>query len=100
MIGWILVLALILRLVSLNQSLWLDEATSAVDNETEIAIQESLDKLMEGRTSFIIAHRLSTIRNADSILVIEQGKIVESGSHDELMEKSGRYAALVQSAQF
>lgn len=72
----------------------LDEATRSVDTRTELHIQEAMLKLMEGRTSFVIAHRLSTIRNADKILVIDGGKICESGTHDELIEKGGHYANL------
>ncbi len=72
----------------------LDEATSNLDTESEALIQESLGKLMQGRTTFVIAHRLSTIRKADQILVIEDGKIVERGKHDELIAKEGRYFAL------
>jgi ATP-binding cassette subfamily B protein len=71
--------------------LLLDEATSDVDSRTEILIQKGMDKLMEGRTSFVIAHRLSTVQNADEILVIENGKIIERGTHKELLEKKGRY---------
>lgn len=69
----------------------LDEATSNLDTESEAYIQESLAKLMHGRTTFVIAHRLSTIRKADQILVIEKGKIVERGNHEELLNKEGRY---------
>ena len=76
----------------------LDEATSALDSVTEQRIQASLDSLSEGRTSIIIAHRLSTIRKADCIAVIEAEKIIEKGSHAELMAKGGAYAAL-QNAQ-
>lgn len=72
----------------------LDEATSAVDNETEAAIQKSLEKITKNRTTIAIAHRLSTIRNADCIYVMEYGKIVESGRHEELLEKSGIYTSL------
>jgi len=75
----------------------LDEATSSVDTRTEILIQEAMDKLMEGRTSFIIAHRLSTIRNADLILVMDNGDIVEQGNHEELLKKDGFYAKLYNS---
>ena len=75
----------------------LDEATSSVDTRTEILIQEAMDRLMHGRTSFIIAHRLSTIRNADLILVIRDGNIVEKGKHQELLEKKGFYAELYNS---
>jgi hypothetical protein len=67
----------------------LDEATSSVDTRTEILIQKAMDKLMEGRTSFIIAHRLSTIKNADLILVMDSGDIVEQGTHEELLKKNG-----------
>ena len=75
----------------------LDEATSSVDRKTELLVQESMDKLMEGRTSFIIAHRLSTIQNADIILVLDHGDIVEMGAHEELIKKDGVYANLYNS---
>lgn len=75
----------------------LDEATSSVDTRTELIIQEAMDKLMEGRTSFVIAHRLSTIKNADVILVLKDGDILESGNHEELLEKGGFYADLYNS---
>lgn len=75
----------------------LDEATSSVDTRTEILIQQAMDKLMEGRTSFIIAHRLSTIKNADLILVMDNGDIVEQGNHEELLKKNGFYAKLYNS---
>lgn len=74
----------------------LDEATSSIDTETEQRIQAAADKLLRGRTSFIIAHRLSTVRNADRILVIDGGKVLEQGSHQELMAKKGRYWELYQ----
>lgn len=75
----------------------LDEATSSVDTRTELQIQRAMDKLMEGRTSFVIAHRLSTIKNADIILVLKDGDIIESGNHSELLEKGGFYAELYNS---
>jgi ATP-binding cassette subfamily B protein len=75
----------------------LDEATSSVDTRTEILIQKAMDELMKGRTSFIIAHRLSTIKNADLILVMDEGDIVETGSHKELLDKNGFYASLYNS---
>ena len=75
----------------------LDEATSSVDTRTELLIQKAMDNLMEGRTSFIIAHRLSTIKDADMILVMNEGDIVEQGSHEELLEKGGFYAKLYNS---
>ena len=75
----------------------LDEATSSVDTRTEIQIQEAMDKLTEGKTSFVIAHRLSTIKNADLILVMKDGDIIESGNHNELLEKGGFYAELYNS---
>ena len=75
----------------------LDEATSSIDTRTEIKIQNAFAKLMEGRTSFIVAHRLSTIQNADVILVMKDGKIIEQGNHEELLAKQGFYANLYQS---
>ncbi len=80
-----------------NKILILDEATSSVDTRTEILIQKAMDNLMEGRTSFIIAHRLSTIKNADIILVLNDGDIVEQGTHEELLEKGGFYYSLYNS---
>lgn len=75
----------------------LDEATSSVDTRTELQIQKAMDELMKGRTSFIIAHRLSTIKNADLILVMKDGDIIESGGHDELLEQGGFYSELYNS---
>ena len=75
----------------------LDEATSSVDTRTEVLIQKAMDNLMKGRTSFIIAHRLSTIRDADLILVMREGDIVEQGTHEELLSKGGFYAELYNS---
>lgn len=75
----------------------LDEATSSVDTRLEHLIQEAMDKVMANRTSFVIAHRLSTIRDADIILVMQNGTIIESGSHDVLMAKNGFYADLYNS---
>jgi len=75
----------------------LDEATSSVDTRTEVLIQDAMDRLMKGRTSFVIAHRLSTIRNADLILVMKDGDIIEQGRHDELLERNGFYANLYNS---
>lgn len=76
--------------------LLLDEATSNIDTLSEILIQKGIDRLMEGRTSLIIAHRLSTVKNADRILVLEDGQIIEEGSHNELIEKNGKYCSLYQ----
>ena len=80
-----------------NKILILDEATSSVDTRTEVEIQKAMDNLMQGRTSFIIAHRLSTIRNADLILVMQDGDIIEQGNHDELLAAGGFYANLYNS---
>lgn len=78
-------------IISTKEVLILDEATSSVDTRTEKLIQKAMDKLMEGKTSFIIAHRLSTIRNADKIIVIDNGEIIEQGNHEELLAKKGYY---------
>lgn len=84
-------------MLDLPPMLILDEATSSIDTRTEIKIQEAFQRMMEGRTSFIVAHRLSTIKEADVILVMKDGDIIEQGSHEELLEKNGFYATLYQS---
>ena len=80
-----------------NRIMILDEATSSVDTRTETRIQQAMNRLMDGRTSFVIAHRLSTIRDADLILVMREGDIVEQGTHDELLAANGFYADLYNS---
>jgi ATP-binding cassette subfamily B protein len=75
-------------------ALILDEATSSIDTRTERIVQEGMDKLMKGRTTFVIAHRLSTVKNSDCIMVLEQGRIIERGPHDHLIEKKGKYYQL------
>ena len=72
----------------------LDEATSSIDTRTEKLVQQGMDALMEGRTSFVIAHRLSTVQNANCIMVMDHGRIIERGSHDELIEQKGKYYQL------
>ena len=72
----------------------LDEATSSIDTRTEKHIEQGMDALMEGRTVFVIAHRLSTVRNAKAIMVLEHGKIIERGDHDDLIEQKGKYYQL------
>ena len=86
------------RIVAFNPEvmLVLDEATSSVDTETEGLIQDALPKLMEGRTSIVIAHRLSTIQHADRIIVLQHGRVVETGSHSELLAKRGTYRQLYE----
>lgn len=75
----------------------LDEATSSIDTQTELAVQIALKKILTGRTAFVIAHRLSTIKRADRIVVIDKGRIVEEGRHDELLAKNGVYKRLYES---
>ncbi len=84
-------------MLCLPPMLILDEATSSIDTRTEVLIQSAFDRMMQGRTSFIVAHRLSTIRTADQILVMRDGRIIEQGSHEALLEKNGFYASLYQS---
>lgn len=84
-------------MLTLPPMLILDEATSSIDTRTEMLIQQAFDKLMEGRTSFVVAHRLSTIRNASLILVMRDGKIIEQGTHEELLAKGGFYNTLYNS---
>ena len=84
-------------MLCLPPMLILDEATSSIDTRTEIRIQKAFAKMMEGRTSFIVAHRLSTIKEADRILVMKDGKIIEQGTHESLLEKNGFYAQLYNS---
>lgn len=76
----------------------LDEATSSIDTRTESLVQKGMDALMEGRTTFVIAHRLSTVRNADCIMVLDGGRIIERGTHRDLMEKKGTYYRLCTGA--
>ncbi len=76
----------------------LDEATSSIDTRTERIVQEGMDKLMEGRTVFVIAHRLSTIQNSNAIMVLENGRIIERGDHDELIKQKGVYYQLYTGA--
>ena len=78
----------------------LDEATSALDTESEKLVQDALNNLLKGRTSVVIAHRLSTIHNADLIVVVDHGRIAEQGTHNELMERNGIYAKLIEMQSF
>lgn len=97
--GQLQLLTIARAMISKAPILILDEATSSVDTRTEIIVQDAMDKLAKGRTSFVIAHRLSTIKNADLILVMKDGDIIEKGKHGDLLEKGGFYADLYQ-AQF
>ena len=72
----------------------LDEATSSIDTRTERIVQDGMDRLMKGRTTFVIAHRLSTVRNSDCIMVLESGRIIERGTHEQLIQEKGRYYQL------
>ena len=84
-------------MLCLPPMLILDEATSSIDTRTEIRVQKAFSRMMDGRTSFIVAHRLSTIREADVILVMRDGRIVEKGRHEELLDKNGFYAEIYNS---
>ena len=87
----------IARAVLMNPSILIfDEATASVDSETENLIQEAIERLISGRTTLMIAHRLSTLRKANKIIVVDQGKIIECGSHEELMELNGKYRRLIE----
>merc|ERR1712130_749712 len=91
----------IARAILMNpRILLLDEATSALDSESEYLVQQALDRIMIGRSVLVIAHRLSTVKNANEVVVIEKGKVVEKGSHDELIEKNGAYSRLVKRQMF
>ena len=81
-------------LVGAPEILILDEATSSIDTRTEKLVQDGMDKLMKGRTTFVIAHRLSTVRNSDCIMVLENGRIIERGTHDQLLQEKGKYYQL------
>ena len=87
-------LAIARAAVAAPPALILDEATSSIDTRTEKMVQDSMDKLMHGRTTFVIAHRLSTIKNSDCSMVLEKGRIIERGSHERLLEQKGRYYQL------
>ena len=81
-------------MISKPQILILDEATSSIDTHTEALVQQGIEAMLAGRTSFVIAHRLSTVKNSDCIMVLEQGRIIERGTHDDLIEQKGRYYQL------
>jgi ATP-binding cassette subfamily B (MDR/TAP) protein 1 len=92
-------IAIARAVVSNPQVLLLDEATASLDTRSEVAVQKALDRASEGRTTIVIAHRLSTVKNADMIIVMAKGKIVEQGRHDELLSKQGVYQSLVQAQE-
>ena len=92
--GWLCIARVMLCLPPM---LFLDEATSSIDTRTEIRIQKAFDTMMQGRTTFIVAHRLSTIREADVILVMKDGHIIEQGDHESLLRQGGFYAKLYES---
>ena len=98
-IGQKQLLALARTMVSKPKILILDEATSSIDTKTELMVQKGIEKVLEGRTSFVIAHRLSTIKKADRIFVVEGGRIIEEGNHEQLLEYKGIYYNLYM-AQF